>query len=95
MPRAHPFLCDDALDSIPNICQKTVKDLSVILRGLKEFQANVTPVSQNKRKNTITLVLLQPNMQYIRKTIIKKLEDEKQGIFKTKEISNIFCKITQ
>lgn len=54
MPRAYQFLCDDALESIHKICQKTVKDLNVILCGLKEFQAKVTPVSQNKRKNTTT-----------------------------------------
>lgn len=62
MPRAYQFLWDDALDSIHKICQKTVRDLNVILCGLKEFQAKVTPVSQNKPKNTITYVLLKPNM---------------------------------
>lgn len=64
MPRAYQFLWDDALDSIHKICQKTEKkrDLNVILCGLKEFQAKVTPVSQNKPKNTITYVLLKPYM---------------------------------
>lgn len=48
MHRAYPVLCEDALDSIHKICQKTVKDLNVILCGLKEFQAKVTPVNQKK-----------------------------------------------
>lgn len=54
MHRAYPVLCEDALDSIHKICQKTVKDLNVILCELKAFQANVTPVNQKERKNTIT-----------------------------------------
>lgn len=77
MPQAYPFLCDDALDDIHKICQKTVKDLNVILCGLQEFQANVTPVNQSKRKNKITLVILiQLNKFCIRISKIKTLEDE-------------------
>lgn len=77
MPQAYPFLCDDALDDIHKICQKTVKDLNVILCGLQEFQANVTPVNQSKRKNKITLeLLIQLNKFYIRISKIKTLEDE-------------------
>lgn len=76
MPQAYLFFCDDALDDIHKICQKTVKDLKVILCGLQEFQANVTPVNQGKSKNKMTLVLLiQLNKFYIRISKIKTLED--------------------
>lgn len=49
------LVCADALDKITKICLKTVEDLNIILMKLDEFQTNILPVDQNKRKNSIYL----------------------------------------
>lgn len=45
--------CTEAWSEIWKACRKTVEDLGIILRGLKEFRTRVLPSDQNKRKMKI------------------------------------------
>lgn len=63
--------CTDAWTEIWNACQKTVEDLGTILSGLEEFRTRVVPVDQNKRKTTISYILLHLLKIYIVRPIRK------------------------
>lgn len=45
--------CLDPVQCIKGICQKTMEDLSVILRDLKRFQSEILPEEQQTRKKNL------------------------------------------